>query len=82
MNRVRVDNAMDQRKPSILIGMLPIWLVTTLPTWLLIFIVLYALAALYIAIRFREVRKFFAEPSLSAREYLGICGSQTLQFPL
>jgi protein-S-isoprenylcysteine O-methyltransferase Ste14 len=40
--------------------MLPIWLVTKLPTWLVIFIVLYALAALYVAIRFREVRKFLA----------------------
>jgi hypothetical protein len=40
--------------------MLPIWLVTTLPTWLVIFIVLYALAALYVAIKFREVRKFLA----------------------
>ena len=54
------DNAVDQRKPGILIGMLPIWLVTTLPTWLVIFIVLYALAALYVAIKFREVRKFLA----------------------
>src|SRR5215471_2146695 len=51
---------MDQRKPGILIGMLPIWLVTTLPTWLVIFIVLYALAILYVAIKFREVRKFLA----------------------
>ena len=47
---------MDQR----FIGMLPIWLVTTLPTWLVIFIVLYALAALHVAIKFREVRKFLA----------------------
>jgi len=37
-----------------------IWLVTTLPTWLVIFVVLYALAALYVAIKFREVRKFLA----------------------
>ena len=40
--------------------MLPMWLVTTLPIWLVIFIVLYALAALYVAIKFREVRKFLA----------------------
>ena len=51
---------MDQRPGYILIGMLPMWLVTTLPTWLVIFIVLYALAALYVAIKFREVRKFLA----------------------
>src|SRR5262249_26937042 len=38
--------------------MLPIWLVTTLPTWLVIFIVLYALAALYVAIKFRELRVY------------------------
>ena len=55
-----VFNAMDQRPGYILIGMLPIWLVTTLPTWLVIFIFLYALAALYVAIKFREVRKFLA----------------------
>src|SRR5215475_9720885 len=40
--------------------MLPIWLVTTLPTWLVIFIALYGLATLYVAIKFREVRKFLA----------------------
>jgi hypothetical protein len=40
--------------------MLPMWLVRTLPTWLVIFIVLYALATLYVAIKFREVRKFLA----------------------
>ena len=40
--------------------MLLIWLVTTLPTWLVVFIVLYNAAALYVAIRFREVRKFLA----------------------
>src|ERR1700749_3570245 len=40
--------------------MLPVWLVTSLPIWLVIFIVLYALATLYIAIKYREVRKFLA----------------------
>ena len=40
--------------------MLPMWLVTTLPIWIVIFIVLYALAALYVAVKFREVRKFLA----------------------
>ena len=40
--------------------MLPVWLVTSLPKWLVIFIGLYGLAALYVAIRFREVRKFLA----------------------
>lgn len=40
--------------------MLPIWLITTLPFWLVIFIVLYAAAALYVAIKYREVRKFLA----------------------
>ena len=39
--------------------MLPMWLIS-LPIWLVIFIVLYAIAALYVAIKFREVRKFFA----------------------
>jgi hypothetical protein len=40
--------------------MLPIWLTTSLPIWLVVFIVLYALAALYVAIKYREVRKFLA----------------------
>jgi hypothetical protein len=40
--------------------MLPIWLITSLPIWLVVFIILYALATLYVAIRFREVRKFLA----------------------
>jgi hypothetical protein len=40
--------------------MLPIWLISSLPTWLVVFIILYALAALYVAIRYREVRKFLA----------------------
>jgi protein-S-isoprenylcysteine O-methyltransferase Ste14 len=40
--------------------MLPIWLVATLPTWFVIFIVLYALAVFYVAFKFREVRKFLA----------------------
>jgi hypothetical protein len=39
---------------------LPIWLVTSLPIWLVVFIVLYAIATLYVAIKFREVRKFLA----------------------
>jgi len=41
-------------------GLLPMWLVTALPTWLVVFIILYALAALYVAIKFKEVRKFLA----------------------
>ena len=40
--------------------MLPIWLTTSLPFWLVIFIFIYALAALYVAIKYREVRKFLA----------------------
>jgi hypothetical protein len=40
--------------------MLPIWLVTSLPIWLVIFIILYGIAALYVAIKYREVRKFLA----------------------
>jgi protein-S-isoprenylcysteine O-methyltransferase Ste14 len=40
--------------------MLPMWLVTALPTWLVVFIILYALAALYVTIKFKEVRKFLA----------------------
>jgi hypothetical protein len=39
--------------------MLPSWLFS-FPIWLLVFIVLYALAVLYAAIKFREVRKFLA----------------------
>jgi len=31
-----------------------------LPIWLVVFIILYALATLYVAIKFREVRKFLA----------------------
>ncbi|MGO8951847.1 MAG: hypothetical protein ACLPWS_00395 [Rhodomicrobium sp.] len=38
---------------------LPAWILT-LPIWLVIFIVLYALATLYVAIGYREVRKFLA----------------------
>ncbi|HEY2530416.1 MAG TPA: isoprenylcysteine carboxylmethyltransferase family protein [Xanthobacteraceae bacterium] len=58
---VRAKFAIHLGNPGcILIGMLPIWLVTTLPTWLVIFVALYALAVLYVAIKFREVRKFLA----------------------
>ena len=39
--------------------MLPMW-VLALPIWLVVFIVLYAVATLYIAIKYREVRKFLA----------------------
>ena len=39
--------------------MLPMW-VLALPIWLVVFIVLYALATLYVAINYREVRKFLA----------------------
>ena len=42
-----------------IIGMLPIW-VLALPIWLVVFIVLYALATLYVTIKYREVRKFLA----------------------
>jgi hypothetical protein len=51
---------------------LPIWLVTSLPIWLVVFIVLYAIATLYVAIKFREVRKFLAGAFLSAPGYFGI----------
>jgi hypothetical protein len=40
--------------------MLPIWLATSLPFWLVTFIVLYGLATLYVAIKYREARKFLA----------------------
>jgi hypothetical protein len=40
--------------------MLPIWLVKSLPIWLVVFIVIFALATLFVAIRYREVRKFLA----------------------
>ena len=39
--------------------MLPMWIIS-LPIWLVVFIVLYALAVLYTAFKFREVRKFLA----------------------
>ena len=39
--------------------MLPMW-VLAFPIWLVIFIVLYALATLYFAIKYREFRKFIA----------------------
>jgi hypothetical protein len=39
--------------------MLPMW-VLTLPIWLVVFIMLYALATLYVGIKYREVRKFLA----------------------
>jgi hypothetical protein len=40
--------------------MLPMW-VLALPIWLVVLIVLYALATLYVAIKYPEVRKFLAE---------------------
>ncbi len=40
--------------------MLPVWLATSLPLWVIVCIVLSAAAALYLAIRYREVRKFLA----------------------
>ena len=36
------------------------WLVTALTTWLVVFIIFYALAALYVVIKSKEVRKFLA----------------------
>jgi hypothetical protein len=39
--------------------MLLMWILA-LPIWLVVFIVLYALAILYVAIKYREVRKFLA----------------------
>jgi hypothetical protein len=39
--------------------MLPMW-VLTLPIWLVVLIVLYGLATLYVGIKYREVRKFLA----------------------
>jgi hypothetical protein len=39
--------------------MLPMWILE-LPIWLVVFIVLYAVATLYAAIKYREVRKFLA----------------------
>jgi hypothetical protein len=41
------------------VRMLPMW-VLALPIWLVVFIVLYALATLFVAIKYREVRKFLA----------------------
>jgi predicted membrane protein len=40
--------------------MLPVWLITSLPIWLVVVIIFYALATLYVAIRYRDVRKFLA----------------------
>jgi hypothetical protein len=39
--------------------MLLIWILA-FPVWLVVFIVIYALATLYLAIKYREVRKFLA----------------------
>jgi hypothetical protein len=39
--------------------MLLMWILA-FPVWLVVFIALYALAILYVAIRYREVRKFLA----------------------
>jgi hypothetical protein len=41
------------------VDMLPAWLIS-LPVWLVSFIVLYAIAVLVVAIKYREVRKFLA----------------------
>ena len=62
--------------------MLPIWLVTTLPTWLVIFIVLYALAILYVAIKFREVRKFLAGAFFVSSGILGYLWLTNTSIPL
>jgi hypothetical protein len=40
--------------------MLPMWVLAS-PIWLIVFIVLYALATLYVVIKYREVRKFLAD---------------------
>jgi hypothetical protein len=40
-------------------SMLPAWILS-FPIWLVVFIVLYASATLYVAIKYREVRKFLA----------------------
>ena len=53
--------------------MLPMW-VLALPIWLVVFIVLYALATLYVAIKYREVGNFAQGRSLLARGRVGICG--------
>ena len=42
--------------------MLPMW-VLALPIWLVVCIVLYALATLHVAIRYREARNFLAGAS-------------------
>ena len=47
------------RTPREIMSMLPMW-VLALPIWLVVFIVVYALATLYVAIKYREVRKFLA----------------------
>jgi hypothetical protein len=59
--------------------MLPMW-VLALPIWLVVFIVLYALATLYFAIRYREARKFLA--GVLARGRVGICESLAYRFRL
>jgi len=52
------ENGRGQADEEIM-SLLPMW-VLALPTWLVVFIVIYALATLYVAIRYREVRKFLA----------------------
>jgi len=61
--------------------MLPMW-VLALPIWLVVFIVLYALATLYVAIKYREVRKFLAGAFFVSSEtcwYLWMTG---VSFPI
>jgi hypothetical protein len=40
--------------------LLPIWLITQLPTWILLYVVLSGAVAAYAAIRYRPVRQFLA----------------------
>jgi integral membrane sensor domain MASE1 len=48
------------RQPSGDIMLLPAWLVSSLPGWLLAYLIVSAVAATWLAIRFRDVRKFLA----------------------
>jgi len=61
--------------------MLPTWLIS-LPLWLVVFIVLYALAWLYVAIRYREVRKFLAGAFFVSSGILGYLWENGISLPV
>jgi hypothetical protein len=61
--------------------MLPMWLIS-LPLWLVVLIVLYALAWLYVAIKYREVRKFLAGAFFVSSGILGYLWKNGISLPV